>query len=207
MLRFTRSATLALALAAFALPARPVTQPSRPAQEGCKWERFSDADLGLAAWVERCDLGYTKIDFLKVPGALAVHYTDPAGAPDRVVEVFDLLPGEAPEAGLRRLYAARTEPALAKKCVLAPFREHKVPAGVARYAFVPNPAYAKEEAAKNQPGEIPDPACGEWGDVYDSVQYWETHPKSGVQKVLFVRTGQDTPPFDEKTLELLPAKK
>jgi hypothetical protein len=208
MHRPTRFAALALALAAFALPARPTTQPSRPAQEGCKWERFADADLGLAAWVQRCDFGFRKIDFLKVSGGLATRYSDSeSGEPDRVIEVLDLEPGEAPETGLSRLYAARTEPEVAKRCILAPYREGNGPAGVARYGFVPDAKYAKELAAKNDPNEIPDPPCGDWGDVVDSIQYWETHPKSGARKVLFVRTGQDDPLFDEKTLEILPPKK
>lgn len=202
----TRYTALALALAAFALPARPAAKPSRPAQEGCKWERFSDAGLGLAAWVQRCDLGHGKIDFLTQPGALAMRYADTK--PDRVIEVFDLQPGEAPEAGLRRLFAARSDKQTAQRCILAPYREGNGPAGVARYGFVPNAAYAKQLAAQNDPNDgIPEPACGEWGDVYDSIQYWETHPKSGAQRVLFVRTGQDDPMFDEQTLEILPPKK
>jgi len=122
-------------------------------------------------------------------------------------EVLDLEPGEAPEAGLRRLFAARTEPEVAKRCILAPYREGNGPAGIARYGFVPDAKYAKELAAKNDPNEVPDPPCGDWGDVVDSIQYWETHPKSGAQKVLFVRTGQDDPLFDEQTLEILPPKK
>lgn len=207
MHRTIRYATFALALAAFALPARPATQPSRPAQDGCEWERFSDADLGLAAWVQRCDFGFRKIEPLKLPGALGVHFSDGEGEPDRLVEVLDLEPGEAPEAGLRRLFAARTELEVAKRCVLAPYREGNGPAGVARYGFVPDAKYAKELAAKNDPNEIPDPPCGDWGDVVDSIQYWETHPKSGAQRVLFVRAGQDDPLFDEQTLEILPAKK
>ncbi|HEV7671424.1 MAG TPA: hypothetical protein VGS22_23135 [Thermoanaerobaculia bacterium] len=207
MFRPVRYTAIALVFAAFALPVRPATKPSRPAQKGCKWERFSDADLGLAAWVQRCDYGFRKIDFLKVPGALAVRFSDGEGEPDRVIEVLDLQPGEAPEAGLRRLFAARTDRQVAKRCTLAPYREGNGPAGVARYGFVPDTKYAKELAAKNDPNEVPDPPCGDWGDVVDGIQYWETHPKSGAQRVLFVRAGQDEPQFDEQTLEILPPKK
>jgi hypothetical protein len=208
MLRPTRYAALALALAAIALPARPATQPSRPSQDGCKWERFSDTALGLAAWVQRCDFGFRKIDPLKVPGALAVRFSDSeSGEPDRLIEVFDLEPGEAPEAGLRRLFAARTEPEFAKRCILAPYREGNGPRGVSRYGFVPDAKYAKELAAKNDPNEVPEPPCGEWGDVVDSIQYWEVHPKSGARRALFVRAGQDDPMFDEQTVEILPTEK
>ena len=37
--------------------------PSRAPDKGCKWEKFSD--IGLEAWVERCDYGFRKIDFLR----------------------------------------------------------------------------------------------------------------------------------------------
>ncbi|HXU32385.1 MAG TPA: hypothetical protein VN851_17605 [Thermoanaerobaculia bacterium] len=208
MNRTSLYAAFTMALATFALPVLPASKPSRPAQEGCKWERFSDADLGLAAWVQRCDFGFRKIEPLKLPGALGVRYSDSeSGEPDRLIDVFDLEPGEAPEAGLRRLFAARTEPEFAKRCILAPYREGNGPSGVARYGFVPDAKYAKELAAKNDPNEVPDPPCGDWGDVVDSIQYWEVHPKSGARKVLFVRAGQDDPIFDEQTLEILPAKK
>ncbi|HYL05698.1 MAG TPA: hypothetical protein VE075_06640, partial [Thermoanaerobaculia bacterium] len=64
-------------------------------------------------------------------------------------------------------------------------------------------AYAKELAAKHEDG-VPDPACGDWGDSPDGIQYFEAQPASGARKVLFVRLGQDEPLFDEATLRLLP---
>ncbi|HVT03759.1 MAG TPA: hypothetical protein VHL58_10355 [Thermoanaerobaculia bacterium] len=73
-----------------------------------------------------------------------------------------------------------------------------------RYTFVPDAAYAKELKAKADPNEIPDPACGDWGDQPDGVQYFEAQPATGARSVLFVRVGQDEPLFDEKTLRLFP---
>ncbi len=202
-------ATLLLGFATVSASARPAVasckETARAAQEGCRWECFSDGELGLAAWVQRCDYGFRKIDFLKVRNALAIRYSD-GGAPDPVIEVFDLMAGEEPEAGLRRLFVARTDKAIAKRCVLRTFREGDGPAGVRRYGFVPDAAYEKELAKTNVPGEIPEPPCGEWGDVADGIQYWETHPAAGARKVLFVRAGQDEPLFDENTLEILEGK-
>jgi hypothetical protein len=190
-----------------ATPAKPAaaqeSKPSRHAEKGCAWEKFSDARLGLDAWVQRCTFDKRKIDFVAVKNSLAQRWSD-GGAPEPVVDVFDLKPGEAPDAGLRRLFAERSDAKTASRCVLAPFhdKEIRTPAGVKRYTFVPNAAYAKELKKKEVPGDMPDPACSDWGDMPDGIQYWETQPQTGAAKVLFVRYGQDTPLFDEATLRL-----
>ena len=45
-----------------------------------------------------------------------------------------------------------------------------VPAGVKRYTFSPDAAYAKElKALAND--EVPEPPCGEWGEMPDGIQY------------------------------------
>jgi hypothetical protein len=183
--------------------------PSRKAERGCAWEKLSDARLGLAAWVQRCDFGVRKIDFLVIQRSLAVRFSD-GGTPDPLVDVLDLQPGETPEAGIRRLFSARTDPKTAARCVLTPYRgtgtgtRAAAPAGVKRFTFVPNAAYDKELSAKADPNQVPDPPCGDWGDAPDGIQYFEAQPASGARKVLFVRVGQDQPLFDEQTLRLLP---
>jgi hypothetical protein len=176
--------------------------PSRPAEKGCTWQKASDPKAGLEAWVQRCDFGARKIDFLFQGSSLAIRYSD-GGAPDPLVDVLDLAPGETPKAGVRRIFAAQTPKAVATRCVLEPFRGGKPPAGVERYTFVPDAAYAKELAKKADPNEVPEPPCGEWGDAPDGIQYFEARPASGARKVLFVRVGQDQPLFDEQTLKLL----
>jgi hypothetical protein len=182
----------------------PGARPSRPAESHCVWERFSNAQMRLAAWVQRCDYGSRKIDFVAVGDSLAIRYSDADAAPEPVVDVLDLRPGESSEPGFRRLFAARTEKRLAARCVLAPFRDNelKTPKHARRYTFVPNPAYQKQLDAKAVTGDVPDPACGDWGEAPDGIQYFEAQPDSGVAKVLFVRYGQDTPLFDEASLRL-----
>jgi hypothetical protein len=181
----------------------PTNAPSRPAEKGCSWEKFSDANLHLEAWVQRCSFDSRKIDFVAVDHSLAMRYSD-GGAPDPVIDVLDLLPGETPEQGIQRLFAARTDRKVAARCVLAPYRDEntKTPAGVQRFTFLPNKAYQKALAAKANSDEVPDPPCGDWGDAPDGIQYFEAQPASGVAKVLFVRVGQDTPLFDDATLRL-----
>jgi hypothetical protein len=180
--------------------------PSRKPADRCKWEKLSDAAVGLEAFVQRCDYGDRKVDFLFANSSLAIRYSDATGAPDPLVDVLALTPGETPEAGIKRFFAAHTDKAIASRCVLATYRVEgsPTPAGVKRFTFRPNAAYAKEVKAKEVPGDIGDPSCGEWGDAPDGVQYFETQPASGARAFLFVRMGQDEPLFDEQTLRLLP---
>lgn len=179
-------------------------RPSRPAEKGCTWEKLSNATLGLDAWVQRCDFGFRKIDLLIKQSSLLIHYSD-GGAPDPLIDVLPLLPGEAAEAGIRRIFAAHTDPRLVKRCVLAPYRGDSRP-GAKRYTFIADRAYQKELDAKADPNEVGEPPCGEWGDAPDGIQYFEVQPASGARKVLFVRVGQDVPLFDEKTLRLFAGK-
>jgi hypothetical protein len=182
-------------------PAPP--KPSRKAADLCAWERLSDAQVGLAAWVQRCDYGSRKIDFVAKGSSLAIRYSD-GGAPDPLVDMFTLGPGETPPAGVRRIFLSRTDPKVARRCVLAPWRGSDAPAGAVRFTFVPNAAYRKALKAKEDPNEVGDPPCGEWGDAPDGIQYFETWPSSTAGRFAFVRVGQDEPLFDERTLQPLP---
>ncbi len=204
MRAFASTLFAATALVANCAAAAPRT-PSHPPFRNCAWEELADATVGLAAWVQRCDYGFRKIDFMFVGQALAIRFSD-SGTPDPVVEVIDRLPGESPETGVNRHFIEHTEKAVAARCVMAAYRGAKLPSGAKRYTFVPNAAYAKELKAKSDPNEVGDPPCGDWGIASDGIQYYEVHPASKVRKVLFVRIGQDEPLFDEKTLRLIEPK-
>jgi hypothetical protein len=190
------SALLALAISVSAMAQQ---RPSRPPVKGCHWEALTDAGLGLEAWVQRCDFGFRKIDFFVKGSSLMVRYSD-GGAPDPVIDVLPLLPGETAETGIRRIFSSHTDRKLLKRCVLAPYRGDRR-SGAARFTFVPDHSYQKELDAKANPNEVGDPACGDWGDAPDGIQYFEVQP--GARRILFVRVGQDEPLFDEKTLRLL----
>lgn len=168
--------------------------PSRPPDQGCKWEQLADQRLGLEVAVERCDYGFRKIDFFIQGNQLLMRYSD-GGAPEPVIDVFELQPDETSEAGLQRIFAARTEKRIASGCKLAPYAGEKPRKDVKRYTFVP------KVAAKTSPDEVGDPQCGDFGDMPDGIQYFEVQPRA--RRVLFVRVGQDTPLFDEQTLTLL----
>lgn len=196
---------MAIALIASPLHAAPQDGPSHPPFKGCAWEKLADAAVGLAAWVQRCDYGFRKIDFVFVGRALAIRFSD-GGAPDPLVEVLDMLPGDTPEASVKRHYAEHTPKAVAARCVMAPYQGIKPRSGAKHYTFVPNARYAKELKAESDPNEVGDPPCGDWGTTSDGIQYYEVHPASRARKILFVRAGQDEPLFDEKTLRLIEPK-
>lgn len=177
--------------------------PSRPPIDKCAWEKLADKTVGLAAWVQRCDFGFRQIHFEFVGNALAIKYSD-GGAPDPLVELFDIKSGETAEAAVLRLLLEKTDKAVSARCVLAPYTEGSVPTGVKRYTFSPDAAYAKElKALAND--EVPEPPCGDWGEMPDGIQYFEV-PAGEAHKLLFVRVGQDEPLFDEQTLRVLPAE-
>ncbi|TGR33038.1 hypothetical protein EN784_31960 [bacterium M00.F.Ca.ET.141.01.1.1] len=175
--------------------------PSRPPIDKCVWEKMTDRRVGLAAWVQRCDFGFRQIHFEFVGNALAIKYSD-GGAADPLVEVFDIKSGETAEAAVLRLLLEKTDKAVSARCVLASYTEGTVPAGVKRYTFSPDSAYAKELQAKAN-DEVPEPPCGDWGEMPDGIQYFEVPAGEG-RKVLFMRVGQDEPLFDEQTLRVLP---
>jgi hypothetical protein len=176
--------------------------PSRPPVDKCSWERLAAEDVGLAAWVQRCDFGFRQIHFEFDGNALAIKYSD-GGPADPLVEVFDILPGEAAEAALQRLFSEKTDKAVSARCVLAPYTEGTVPAGVTRYVFSPDAAYSDELKVLADPNEVGEPPCGDWGEAPDGIQYFEVQSPQ-MRKLLFVRVGQDEPLFDEQTLQVLP---
>jgi hypothetical protein len=65
---------LGFLLASIAVAAPPNAGPSRAAEKGCVWEKLSDSKIGLEAWVQRCDFGFRKINFLFDGSSLAVRY-------------------------------------------------------------------------------------------------------------------------------------
>lgn len=203
----------ALALFGFGLLAamNPVSAkdaPSRAPEKGCAWEKLSDASLGLSLWVQRCDFGFRKINLYAKQNALMIHWSD-GGEDAPLIETFDMHADEKPESAIKRIFAEHTsDKSLVSRCLLKPYKDEDPhaaapPAGVKRYTFQPNAALRKELDAKQDPDDVPDPPCGDWGYAPDGIQYFEAH--SDARRVLFVRVGQDEPLFDEKTLQVLPA--
>jgi len=198
-----RSMVVLLGLLAMTGVATSKDAPSRKAEKGCAWEKIDDAALGLAVWLQRCDFGFRKINLYAKGNALMMHYSD-GGEDEKLIETFPLQVGEKPEAAVKRVFDEHTaDKDLVARCLVKPYHgEGPVPAGAKRYTVLPNAALKKELDKKTDPGDIPEPPCGDWGDMPDSVQYYEAQP--GADRIMIVRAGQDEPMFDEKTLRLLP---
>jgi len=175
--------------------------PARAPVPGCAWQHLSDAAVGLAAWVQQCDFGFRQIVLSLKGSGLAMHYSD-GGDEETLVEVRTLAAGETLEAGMRRAWAVGVAPAVARHCQLSAYADSAAHAGVKRYRFVPDAAYAKQLAASADPNDIPEPPCGERGIALDGEQYFETQAGSH-RAFLFVQVGQDEPLFDPQTLQLL----
>ena len=197
---------IVIALAAAPVFAATKDAPSRLAGKQCAWEMVSDAALGLEASVQRCDYGFRKVHLYAKGNALLMHYSD-GGEDEKLIETCVLKDNETPREGIKRVFDEHTpDKFLAARCLVQPYQgEGPVPKGAKRYTVLPNAALKKELDAKQDPGDIPEPPCGEWGDMPDSVQYYEA--QEGVGRIMIVRAGQDEPMFDEKTLRLLPPKK
>ncbi|MGV3710464.1 MAG: hypothetical protein ACO1Q7_16660 [Gemmatimonas sp.] len=177
--------------------------PSREPVKGCKWERASDRTAGFAAWVQRCDFGHRKVHFLMKGNALMVQFSDAGAKPEAVIESFELQANESADAGIRRIFLAHVDKTAGTRCVIAPYKPGNAPAGATRFTFVPNAAYEKELKAKQNPNEVPEPPCGDYGRDPDGRRYFQAWITGNVRRVLFVNIGQDDPLFDEMTLQLL----
>src|SRR5260221_13611801 len=109
-----RTHLLLAVLLACALPmaaAAPKDAPSRPADKDCKWEKLSDANVGLDAWVERCNYGPRRTDFIFQGRSLAIRESDVGGGkPDPLAAVLNLLPGASIESGLKQIFNSKTIP-------------------------------------------------------------------------------------------------
>jgi hypothetical protein len=194
------AALTAFLLLSPALAAELPAKPSRTNFTQCQWQKVSDTDVGLAAWVMQCEYGDRKIDLRLHDHALWEHYSE-GEKPQSLVEVIPLAKGEDDRKAITRHFRAHTDAKLAARCVLAPSPEKSRRPGVSRYTFVPDTAYAKEVRKNTNPDEVGEPPCGDFGESPDGIAYYEAQAGSGA--VLYVVIGQDDPLFDQDTLTVL----
>ena len=183
--------------------------PSHPPESGCEWRPLVSERIGLALWVQACETGKHALRWEITDKALLGHSAprqaaDKAADPIRFIEFFDLNPGESPVAGIQRIFRAQTaDPLQRRGCVIQPYRG-RLPTrpGAYRYSVIPSARYAQALAGGPQPEHKAPYPCGEWGEQYDHVQYFEVQPASRVRKLLFVRTGPAPVMFDEQSVRL-----
>src|SRR5690349_1774299 len=113
--------------------------PSRAAPEGCAWEKLDDAKLGLSGWIQHCDYHGRKINLYAKGNALLQHYSD-GGEDEKLIETFELRPGEKPEAAIKRVFDEHTaDKDLVARCLVKPYKgEGPTPKGAKRYTVLPN---------------------------------------------------------------------
>lgn len=197
-----------VALAALAAHAA-VTPPlsSRVPEKGCAWKRLESVQLGLAVSYQRCDFGYRVIDFLTISGKpslyLSMEDTGKKASLDPVVTVYDKKAEEGPDEAVRRIALKGLSRYKRKHCVVVAKYLSYLGPGKAAFTLSPDKQYGAE-LEKTANGEIPDPPCGDLGELADGLTYFEFHPVENPRRFLFVSAGQDTPLFDESRLMLLP---
>jgi hypothetical protein len=196
---------LALAACAFLAAAAP-PQASRPADKGCVWKTLTSKQLGLEVKHQRCDFGYRIIDFVVLPGKPHLYQTmEDTGKKAvlyPVVTVYKMKRDEGPEEAIKRVAFSPLSLYKRKHCLVVQRRLSYLGAAKAAYTLAPDKKYA-EKALEAADGDIPEPPCGELGELADSLTYFEFHPTENPERFLFVSAGQDLPMFDETSLKLL----
>ena len=204
-----RGAAFALLLAASYARADEPAAPSRPPETGCSWRRLGDKNIGLELWVQRCVLGFRRIDFASSAKRRAVYRTTrddgtPASA-EPVIWVYGKNADETPEQALDRLFVSKLSLTQRRHCHVQsrdfPFLDGKAKRA---YTIAPDGEFtaAAEKAAL---GGVPGPMCGDRGESAGGVSYFEFHPGESARRFVFVDAGQEEHPlFDEASLLFLP---
>jgi len=180
---------------------------SRPPEKGCQWKSLSSENPKFSALVEQCDFGDRKIEMQFKDSALFQKYSDAgSSAPDKIIEIFQNQAGDPPQAALKRMFIDglndyEKQHCLAKETkskyeVVSPLKDS------AKHAWVimPDKQYAAKIKRETPKGDMPPDSCGSYGLPVDGRAYFEFHDSSNSQ-FAWVDGGQDTPLFDEQSLD------
>ncbi len=188
-----------------------VSEPSRPAYEGCIWKLSMGA--GLKLFVQECDFGTRKVRVAPsetLPGYLIEH-DDGQGfrAVADAIQIFRLNDGQTIDDLLPQAAGKDQGVLEGASCAFASYGTSAGAAspakeGVRRFQLIPTGETAREyqDWQKEHPEEVPEPPCGRYGISAEGSRYFEiqdAHP----QTVIFVEIGQEAPLFDESSIEAL----
>ena len=189
------------------LAARPAAavEPSRPPDQGCSWESFESASLGIRLLVENCaDPGMHYV-FSANGDWLEQHRPsdDTIFGSHQVIRVLTK-PAEQPiEAAIRQEFIATlTDKAAKASCKVARAKDTGVNGdGKILFELVPSGAYARkiERELKEEPRDF---GCGDYGKG-QATRYFEYHPVQSKTKYLWIDAGQDQPLFDQNSVEII----
>jgi len=194
-------------LVALVLGVRPAAaaDPSRPPDQGCSWENFESATLGIRLLIENCPDPRMHYVFSANGDWLEQHRPsdDTTFGSHQVIRVIAKSAGQPIEAAIRQEFIAKlTDKTARASCKVARARDTGVNGnGRILLEIVPSGAYARkiERELKDEPRDF---GCGDYGKG-QATRYFEYHPAESTTKYLWVDAGQDAPLFDQNSIEII----
>jgi len=182
--------------------------PSRAPEKGCTWNTIQSTNPKFSVLAQDCDYGFRKITQSFEGTAVVERYSDvPASSePDKVIEVFSKTDTETPAAALKRLFIDQLQPYEKEHCVAVQSKSKDIVETPLKdpqksvWVIMPDKEYAAKIKKDTVEGDMPEDSCGNYGLPVDSRAYFEFHAKSP-GTFAWVVIGQDTPLFDEQSLQ------
>jgi hypothetical protein len=197
--------TILLVALVLAVHPAAAVEPSRPPEQGCGWENFESASLGIRLLVENCPDPRMHYVFSANGDWLEQHRPsdDTTFGSHQVIRVMTK-PAEQPiEAAVRQEFIATlTDKAARASCKVARAKDTGVTGnGKILLELVPSGAYARkiERQLKDEPRDF---GCGDYGKGQATL-YFEYHPAESKTKYLWIDAGQDAPLFDQNSIEII----
>ena len=178
---------------------------SRDPEPGCAWRPFESKELGIRLLVADCTDPSAKYVFGAKDGWLEQHRPadDTTYGSPRVVRVLSKPADQPIEAAIRAQFIATlTDKKAQASCKVAPAKDTAVKGGGKQvFELVPTGAYEKKilRELKKEPRDF---GCGDYGKGQSTV-YFEYHPAESKTRFIWVDAGQDTPLFDENSIEFI----
>jgi len=182
-----------------------VTHASRAPFEGSLWKPFKEAEkIGVRMLIDDQILpgkSSSTYSFSVTGKTIQDHYIyAKPNDKDNVLTVFTKPQKQTIQQAIKKQFIDILSGPGKETCIVA--KRLKSPAGRERFDITPNPA-RKSQLDKEAHGDIPDyRECGRYSDDPDSEQYFEYQPINTTVRFMFVSVGQDTPYFDQDSIEL-----
>jgi len=194
-------------LVALILAVRPAAaaEPSRAADQGCSWENFESARLGIRLLVENCADPSMHYVFSANGDWVEQHRPsdDTTFGSHQIIRVLTKPADQPIEAAIREQFIATlTDKAAKASCRAAPAKATGVRGnGKILLEIVPSGAYARkiDRLLKDGPRDF---GCGEFGKGQANL-YFEYHPAESKTRYLWIDAGQDEPLFDQNSIQII----
>ena len=172
----------------------------REAAPGCRWEPWEDQELGLRMTVQKCE-GATARQFTTLANTVRLVAPGQDAARARIVIAVLDKPArqkiqESIVSAVSTDFSARQK--LGCEAVSA---DSRIPLGDEAkqvWQILPNAIY-RREAENLREADPSAEVCGPYGET-SGVQYFEYHPTESKTRYLFVRAGEYSKYFDQKSI-------